>query len=196
MQQLPHRVPLCIFEHCKDSTLRSRGVKQRRVIKLLDTLQVADVTRGVLAKHLAAELGISRANAYQYAYKELEECLIPNGIVEETGATILPTRGPGLLQNAGIPCYRLTSLGMLIACTLEELGIEKQKELLKRYLACSKVSGAAEFAVNEWLESTLRKHPEYAIELAGYCVRDFVHGRSAHPLDAIMNDNNILANDW
>ena len=142
MQQLPHCAPLCIFEHRRDSTLRSRGIKQRIVVKLLASLQVADVTRGVLAKRLAAELGIPRANAYQYAYKELEECLIPNGIVEETGTTILPTRGPGQLQNAGIPCYSLTGLGMLVASTLEELGIEKQKELLKRYLACSKVSSA------------------------------------------------------
>lgn len=196
MQQLPHCAPLRIFEHRKDSTLRSRGIKQRQVIKLLASLQVADVTRGVLAKHLAAEFGVPRANAYHYVYKELEECLIPNGIVEETGTTILPTRGPGQLQNAGIPCYRLTGFGMLIASTLEELGIEKQKEFLKRYLAYSKVSGAAEFAVNEWLESTLRKHPEYAIELAGYCMRDFVQGKSAHPLDAIMNDSKILANDW
>jgi hypothetical protein len=196
MQQLPHCVPLFIFERRRDSTLRSRGVKQRLVVKLLASLQVADVTRGVLAKHLAAELGIPRANAYQYAYKELEECLIPKGIVEETGTAILPTRGPGQLQNAGIPCYRLTGLGMLVASTLEELGIEKQKELLKRYLACSKVSGAAEFAANEWLGSTLRKYPDYAIELAGHCVRDFVQGKSAHPLDAIMNDGKIMANDW
>jgi len=183
MPDLLCHAPLSIFEHCKDNSLRSRGVKQRLIIRFLASVQVADITRGVLARHLASELGISRPNAYHYAYKELEVCLIPNGIVEETGI-IMPARGPGQLQDAGIPCYRLTELGMLVASSLEELGIEKQKELLHRYLVLCKVSNAAEFSVNERFLSMLRNHPESAVELASYCVRDFIHGRSTCPLGA------------
>jgi hypothetical protein len=43
------------------------------------------MTKGNLSTLLAQEFNISRKNAYQYIFKELQKCLIPNQFVEEAG---------------------------------------------------------------------------------------------------------------
>jgi len=57
-------------------------------------------------------------------FRDLEEVLLPLGIVEEAGRLPLK-RGPKALQEQGVPYYQLTDGGMLVAASLDE--IEKKR---------------------------------------------------------------------
>jgi hypothetical protein len=114
-----------------DKMISRRGIKQRFIIGSLGT-QVSSMTRGALSKLFAKKFGISVESAYHYVWEELEKCLIPSGIVCECG-NLHPIRGSLILQMKGIPYYRLTNFGLLIASSLEELDEEKREELLRRY---------------------------------------------------------------
>jgi hypothetical protein len=114
-----------------DKTISRRGIKQRFIICSLGT-HVSSMTRGALSKLFAKKFGISAKSAYHYVWKELEESLIPSGIVCECG-NLRPIRGSLILQIKGIPYYQLTNFGLLIASSLQELDKEKREELLRRY---------------------------------------------------------------
>lgn len=185
--------PLLVHTFYKSKrAICSKGVKQRLIIKLLASQKSyyypsskPDITRGVLAKYLSDKLGISAVNAYHYVFKELDECLVPNGFVEEHGA-VATGKGPGLLQKTGIPCYRLTLLGMLVASTLEdEFDLQKRIELVRHYLKSKKVLDTNEFSSIEELLLRLQRYPQKTLELIRYSVMEYINGKTRNPLDSI-----------
>jgi hypothetical protein len=166
----------------------SKGIKQRLIIKLLASQSYpskSDVTRGVIAKYLSDKLGISKVNAYNYVFKELDRCLLPKALVEECGA-IVTGKGPGLLQKTGIPCYCLTPLGMLVASTLEdEFDLWKRMELAEHYLRSQNVLSTSHFSSTEELMLRLQRYPQPTLELIMYSVMEFINGKTRNPLDSV-----------
>ncbi|HEX7033512.1 MAG TPA: hypothetical protein VF172_10980 [Nitrososphaera sp.] len=172
--------------------IRSRGIKQRLIIKLL-ALQVSydyhhpsksNVTRGVLAEFLSDNIGISRVNAYHYVFKELDECLVLNRFVEECG-TIATGKGPRLLQEIGTPCYCLTPLGMLVASTLEdEFDLRKRVELVEYFLRSKKALDTHAFSFVEKLLLHLHKYPQKTLDLIRYSTMEYINGETTDPLDS------------
>jgi hypothetical protein len=71
-------------------------------------------------------------NIYTGIFRDLDEILIPLGLVEESGRLPLK-RGPRALQEKGIPYYTLTNKGLLIAVALDEI-IGREK-ILDRFFA-------------------------------------------------------------
>jgi hypothetical protein len=192
-----HLSSIHLFKTYKNKHLSTHALRQRFILKslVLYEQQPLYTTRGNLSILLAREFNISKKNAYQYVFKELQKCLIPNQFVEEAG-NVLTTKGPRILQRKGIPSYRLTKMGILVTSALEELEIKKRKELLEDYLISAKISNIYEFSVNEQLLFQLRKHPEFALQSIRQGVIKYIEGKINHPLDIIQNSQgNLYFND-
>ena len=89
-------------------------------------------TRTSIAHAIAKKHDILWQNIYSGIFKDLEEILIPLGIVRIGGRLPL-RRGPRALQLEGVPFYELTEAGLLVASCIDELGA-KRMELLESYL--------------------------------------------------------------
>src|SRR5215213_11083598 len=89
-------------------------------------------TRTSIAHAIAKKNDILWQNIYSGIFKDLEDILIPSGIVRIGGRLPL-RRGPRALQLEGVPFYELTEAGLLVASSIEEIGKERIK-ILERYL--------------------------------------------------------------
>jgi len=87
-------------------------------------------TRTSLSHKLAEKNNTVWQNVYSGIFRDLDEILLPLGIVEEAGRLPL-NRGPRALQEHGVPYYKLTESGMLVAVSLDELKDERIKILKK-----------------------------------------------------------------
>jgi hypothetical protein len=163
-----------------------RGVYQRFIISSL-ALQLSSMTRRALAKLLAQKFGVSMRSGYEHVMKELEECLIPDGIVE-VADTVPSVRGPRIYRTRGIPCYRLSSIGILIAASLDEINIDERKKLLRRFLMSENTLTRSldEHGIKEEILDHLQEYPQFTLELVEKGVSQFMEGRLKHPLDVFL----------
>lgn len=158
--------------------LRRRGSYQRFIVACL-VQQVSCVTRRVLAKQLAKKFGMSLKNAYTHTYIELNEILVPSGIIEQDG-TLPATRGPKIFQLNGVPYFRLSALGILVACSLDEIDINERIMLFRRYLGDDK--SLQKDSRKKELLSHLQAYPEFTLELLKHGVSQYLEGKVEHPL--------------
>lgn len=163
-----------------------RGMYQRFIISSL-ALQLSSMTKRALAKLLAQKFGVSMRSAYEHVMKELGECLIPDGIVE-VADTVPSNRGPRIYQIRGIPCYRLSGVGILIAATLDEINIDERKKILQRFLASEDMLPRSlnERGVIEEILDHLQEYPQFTLELVEKGVSQYLEGRLDHPLDVFL----------
>jgi hypothetical protein len=77
----------------KNKHLSTHALRQRFILQSLALYkqQPLYMTRGNLSTLLAREFNISKKNAYQYIFKELQKWLIPNQFVEVAG-NVLTTK--------------------------------------------------------------------------------------------------------
>jgi hypothetical protein len=115
----------------KREELTGEAMRQRSIIANLatETKHVMN-TRTSLAHKVAEKNNTVWQNVYSGIFRDLDEILVPLGIVEEAGRLPL-NRGPKALQEHGVPYYKLTESGMLVAVSLEELKDERIKILKK-----------------------------------------------------------------
>ncbi|MFN3655484.1 MAG: hypothetical protein ACK4TO_09225 [Candidatus Nitrosotenuis sp.] len=127
-------IRLGIFETFKTKDdLTGEALRQRAIIVSLATQSnPAQTTRTAIAQRIAQDSGTVWKNIYSGIFRDLDEILIPLGIVEETGRLPLK-RGPKALQEKGVPYYQLTSKGLLVALALDEI-IGREK-ILERFFA-------------------------------------------------------------
>ncbi|UVS68405.1 hypothetical protein [Nitrososphaera viennensis] len=169
-----------IFPSGARGTLRKRGAYQRFIVACM-AQQVSSITKRVLAKQMARRFGMSLRNAYTHTYTELNESLIPGGIVEQDGA-VPATRGPRIFQLDGVPCFRLSGLGMLLACCLDEIDIDRRALLFRQYLDSDR-SWRRDPRKDELL-SHLKAYPEFTLELLKHGASQYLEGKADHPLSA------------
>ncbi len=130
---------LGIFEtfKTKKEELTGEATRQRAIITSLATENnPTQRTRTAIAQRIAQENGTIWKNIYSGIFRDLDEILIPLGIVVEAGRLPLK-RGPKALQEKGIPFYELTQRGLLISVALDEI-IGREK-ILERFFVESKV---------------------------------------------------------
>ena len=126
---------LSIFEtfKTKREELTGEAIRQRSIIAHLATAtNSAARTRTAISQRIAEENGIVWKNIYSGIFRDLDEILIPLGLVHEAGRLPLK-RGPKALQEKGIPFYELTQEGLVIALSLGE--IIGREEILKRFFS-------------------------------------------------------------
>ena len=113
--------------------LTGEALRQRAIIISLATQNnPAQATRTAIAQKIAQENGTIWKNIYSGIFRDLDEILIPLGIVIESGRLPLK-RGPKALQEKGVPYYNLTNKGLLVAVVLDE--IIGRERILERFFA-------------------------------------------------------------
>lgn len=134
---------LSVFDTFKTKKDEPTGeaLRQRSIIITLATQDnPTQTTRTAISQKIATDNGDVWKNLYSGIFRDLDEILIPLGIVKETGRLPLK-RGPKALQEKGIPFYQLTDSGLLVAMSLEEFS--QREKILERFF--SQVQIDAEF---------------------------------------------------
>jgi len=122
---------LAIFDTFKTKRQQITGEasRQRAIIHhLSNSTNSASKTRTAISQSIAEDNKILWKNIYSGIFRDLDEILIPLGIVEEEGRLPLK-RGPKALQQNGMPFYHLTKKGMIVALAIDS--ISERKRILK-----------------------------------------------------------------
>ncbi len=96
------------------------------------------MTRTAMSQNIADKNKPKTAwkNVYSGVFRDLDEILIPMGIVKEAGRLPLK-RGPKALQENGIPFYNLTNKVFLVALSIDE--VKNKNELLRDFLSSEQI---------------------------------------------------------
>ena len=128
-------------------------------------------TRTAIAQHIAEKNGIVWKNIYSGVFRDLDEVLIPLNVVIEDGRLPL-TRGPKALQEAGVPFYKLTIKGLLVALSLAEL---KDKDgVLQQFLSKSEIK---ENYFKESIKILAKISPSFAYSIFEKYIRAYCDGK-------------------
>src|SRR5579863_3697838 len=108
--------------------MRQRGIIMHLAAEALPTKK----TRTAIAHKLAERNGTTWQNIYSGIFRDLDEILLPLGIVEEAGRLPIK-RGPKALQEQGVPYYQLTDSGLLVAASVSETDKERT-QIMNKFL--------------------------------------------------------------
>jgi hypothetical protein len=164
---------LSIFDTFKTKTKQLTGEarRQRSIIKhLTDSTSSASKTRTSISQKIAEENAIKWKNIYSGVFRDLDEVLIPLGLVEEEGRLPLK-RGPKALQQNGMPFYHLTEQGLLVALSINE--IEGRENILEQII--SKTDGD-EKQVLLMIQKLILVAPSFGYSLFERYIRTFCNG--------------------
>ena len=129
------KTKLSIFDTFKTKAEQITGeaARQRSIIQhLTDASSSTAKTRTSISQKIAEENGIKWKNIYSGVFRDLDEVLIPLGLVEEEGRLPLK-RGPKALQQNGMPFYHLTNQGLLVALSLTE--VQSRETILQEIIS-------------------------------------------------------------
>ncbi len=165
---------LSIFDtfKTKSNELTGEASRQRSIIAHLATAtNSAARTRTGISQRIAEEHGIVWKNIYSGIFRDLDEVLIPLGLVREAGRLPLK-RGPKALQEKGVPFYELSLEGKLIALSLKE--IIGREEILKQFFSDAKIE---EKEFQDTLEKLAAVVPRFTYSLFEKYSKAFCDGR-------------------
>ncbi|TLX68779.1 MAG: hypothetical protein E6L03_02675 [Thaumarchaeota archaeon] len=136
-------------------------------------------TRTSIAHAIAKNNGILWQNIYSGIFKDLDEVLIPSGVVKEGGRLPL-RRGPKALQLEGVPFYELTETGILVASSIEELGDSRIK-ILELYFNGMNVSASNNEIMKKSILLLLKTIPSFVIKI----ISAYIYAYSTGTIDNI-----------
>ena len=142
---------LAIFDTFKTKRQQITGEasRQRAIIHhLSNSTNSASKTRTAISQSIAEDNKILWKNIYSGIFRDLDEILIPLGIVEEEGRLPLK-RGPKALQQNGMPFYHLTKKGMIVSLAIDN--ISERKRILKEIINQADVDEKQAFQIMEKL---------------------------------------------
>ena len=114
---------LAVFDTFKTKRFQITGeaTRQRAIIHhLSNSTNSASKTRTSISQSIAEKNNILWKNIYSGIFRDLDEVLLPLGIVEEEGRLPLK-RGPKGLQQNGMPFYHLTKKGMIVSLAIDSI---------------------------------------------------------------------------
>jgi hypothetical protein len=121
-------------------------------------------TRTSIAHAIAKKHGILWQNIYSGIFRDLDEVLIPSGVVKEAGRLPL-RRGPKALQLEGVPFYELTETGLLVSSSIEEIG-DKRMKMLETYITSIPVGEQSDnIIMREGILLLIRLAPSFASKI-------------------------------
>jgi hypothetical protein len=154
--------------------------RQRGIIAHLATEQSPEFrTRTSIAHVIAKKHGILWQNIYSGIFRDLDEALIPSGVIKEGGRLPL-RRGPRALQLEGVPFYELTESGLLVASSIEELG-DDRVNILEKYLGSLPAKDTTETSIIAGLLLLIKKAPGFAFKI----VNEYIYAYSSGLIDNI-----------
>jgi hypothetical protein len=168
---------IAIFDTFKTRSNKITGEarRQRGIIAHLATERSPELrTRTSIAHIIADRHGILWQNIYSGIFRDLDEVLIPSGVVVEGGRLPL-RRGPKALQMEGVPFYELSETGLLVAASIEEIGPSRTK-MLESYVR-SLPSGTPDYEImREGIILLIRFFPSFACKIINEYVRAYTLG--------------------
>ena len=165
---------LAIFDtfKTKNQELTGEAKRQRSIIIALATQESpTEKTRTSLSQRIADKNGLVWKNLYSGVFRDLDEILIPLKLVEEEGRLPL-RRGPKALQEKGIPYYKLTQSGVLVALSIK--AIKDRHTLLDKFFA---YSNSQEKEFQEIIKKLSKISPKFTFSLFEKYVRAFCEGK-------------------
>lgn len=154
---------------------RQRGIITHLVLEKNPELR----TRTSIAHAIAKNNGILWQNIYSGIFKDLDEVLIPSGVVKEGGRLPL-RRGPKALQLEGIPFYELTETGILVASSIEELGNIRMK-ILESYFNSMNNNSSGNDIIKKSILLLLKTIPSFVIKI----ISAYIYAYSTGEIDNI-----------
>ncbi len=173
---------IAIFDTFKTRKNKFTGEakRQRGIIAHLATEQSPELrTRTSIAHSIAKQHGILWQNIYSGIFRDLDEVLIPAGVVKEGGRLPL-RRGPKALQLEGVPFYELTDAGILVASAVEELG-GRRMNLLEEYVSSLPAVDEGSSAMKEGLLLLIPAAPSFVTKI----IREYIYAYSTGEIDSI-----------
>lgn len=149
---------------------RQRGIITHLVLEKNPELR----TRTSIAHAIAKNNGILWQNIYSGIFKDLDEVLIPSGVVKEGGRLPL-RRGPKALQLEGVPFYELTETGILVASSIEELGNIRMK-ILESYFDSMNHSSSGNDIMKKSILLLLKTIPSFVIKIVSAYIYAYTTG--------------------
>jgi hypothetical protein len=174
-----HKGNIAIFDTFKTRNKKFTGeaVRQRGIIAHLAIEQSPELrTRTSIAHAIAKKHGILWQNIYS---GDLDEVLIPSGVVKEGGRLPL-RRGPKALQLEGVPFYELTETGLLVASSIEEIGDNRMK-MLERYITSIPSVAQSDNIMREGILLLIRMAPSFASKI----ISEYIYAYSTGLIDKI-----------
>lgn len=173
---------IAIFDTFKTRKNKFTGEakRQRGIISHLAIEQSPELrTRTSIAHVIAKKHGILWQNIYSGIFRDLDEVLIPSGVVREGGRLPL-RRGPRALQLEGVPFYELTEAGLLVASSIDELG-EKRMKILESYITSIPIKDQDDKIIYDGLLLLIRMTPSLVIKI----INEYILAYSTGVIDSI-----------
>ena len=181
MKEEKHNIAIFDTFKTRKNKFTGEAKRQRGIIAHLATEQSPEFrTRTSIAHVIARKHGILWQNIYSGIFRDLDEVLIPSGVIKEGGRLPL-RRGPRALQLEGVPFYELTETGLLVASSIEEIGIGRGK-ILEKYLASVPIHNYSERAISEGLILLVEAAPSFVFKI----INEYIYAYSSGLIDNIM----------
>lgn len=156
--------------------------RQRGIIAHLAAEQSPELrTRTSIAHVIAKKHGILWQNIYSGIFRDLDEVLIPSGVVKEGGRLPL-RRGPRALQLEGVPFYELTEAGLLVASSIEELGKEQRTKSLAALIGSLKPENKEEQILYDGILLLMSIAPSFVSKI----INEYIHSYSIGVVDCVI----------
>jgi hypothetical protein len=168
---------IAIFDTFKTKKNKFTGEakRQRGIITHLALEKNPELkTRTSIAHAIAKNNGILWQNIYSGIFKDLDEALIPSGVVKEGGRLPL-RRGPKALQLEGVPFYELTETGILVASSIEELGNIRMK-ILESYFDKMNINASGNDVMRKSILLLLKTIPSFMIKIISTYIYAYTNG--------------------
>ena len=165
---------LGVFETFKTSngTLTKTALRQRGILGTLASQHTAEErTRTGISRLIVKNNNTRWKNVYSGIFHDIDDVLIPLGLVEEAGR-VPPKRGPKVLQESGIPYYHLTREGRLVA-----LATNGEEQLQKRISLLFATSSGEESKMGRALGLLASFAPALAYSILDKYVRAYCDGK-------------------
>jgi len=173
---------IAIFDTFKTKKNKFTGEakRQRGIITHLALEKNPELkTRTSIAHAIAKNNGILWQNIYSGIFKDLDEALIPSGVVKEGGRLPL-RRGPKALQLEGVPFYELTETGILVASSIEELGNIRMK-ILESYFETMNINASGNDVMRKSILLLLKTIPSFMIKI----ISTYIYAYTTGEIDTI-----------
>jgi len=173
---------IAIFDTFKTKKNKFTGEakRQRGIISHLALEKNPELkTRTSIAHAIAKNNDILWQNIYSGIFKDLDEALIPSGVVKEGGRLPL-RRGPKALQLEGVPFYELTETGILVASSIEELGNIRMK-ILESYFETMNINASGNDVMRKSILLLLKTIPSFMIKI----ISTYIYAYTTGEIDTI-----------
>ena len=165
---------LSIFEtfKTKKEQLTGEATRQRSIISHLAREDNSTLTtRTAIAQNIAKKNNLLWKNIYSGVFRDLDEILIPLGIVAEAGRLPLK-RGPKALQESGIPYYKLTPKGLLVTLSIDNF--DQKDSILDKFLSKTEIK---EKEFGDVIRTLVKISPKFTYSMFEIYVKAFCDGK-------------------